>query len=823
MMRYIVFWKERLLMSKALTLARLKNTIFPELYSKYMVTKKLSISELEKLLAVAIYIINTKDIKLQNLGYRIIVEYCNNSKNYKPLYELANGYGLYPISKFIEDNYLSDDDRNFFTIWSDATVEQYCRESIYQTEEQRKMEIFCDGVKDENAAVIAPTSYGKSELIVKILKQYVGKNVCIITSTKALLMQTKKRIAEWGIIPRDKIIIHPEMDTSSKSGYIAVFTQERLQRLFQKNKGIAFDCMIIDEAHELMEDNIRSIVLAEMMIVAQKRYKDVKFKFLTPFISSADNLILRYAEYKLKSFRIQEYIKTEKFYLYDLKQGEKFFYDQFINEFYKVDSYKTMGEAEEVIRNASSKNIIYLNKPTDIERYAICLADKLSDVHSKEISDACISLSEYLQPQYNLIYCLRKGVIYHHGSVPDVVRVFIENLYKSLPEIKYIVTSSTLLSGVNLPANRLFVLDNKRGRSYLRPDAFKNLVGRICRLNEIFDHKTENLQMLEPEIHIIQGKFFSKNTNCKLFIKTVASVESKLDDKVENILLKKADIIGKKEALKSVQEFIENYENGTIPNYQQRYTTTEIGKTTIRNGIREIEIFQKEKNMQSLIDAYKGKGIIIDDIKSLLEAINDIFIAQFPNGTKANTYRLSQEETRKWYSMLWGWHIENKTYSEMINLVVDYWKKMLYENSNADVYVGRWGNKGHAGSHNKPYIDLRTKNESQIVNLAIVRIKEECDFIYNNLMRFVEALHDLKLLNERFYFKLKYGTDDEKIIYLRKNGLSLRLATLLLEKYRYLLKMDKLDVAVEFGKSLIVEMKKNKENGILLYEAENSI
>lgn len=48
----------------------------------------------------------------------------------------------------------------------------------------------------------------------------------------------------------------------------------------------------------------------------------------------------------------------------------------------------------------------------------------------------CDNIAEYLQPQYNLITCLRKGIIYHHGSVPDAIRIYIEDLYKETDGFK---------------------------------------------------------------------------------------------------------------------------------------------------------------------------------------------------------------------------------------------------------------------------------------------------------------------------------------------------------------------------------------------------
>ena len=84
-----------------------------------------------------------------------------------------------------------------------------------------------------------------------------------------------------------------------------------------------------------------------------------------------------------------------------------------------------------------------MNKPTDIEKFALALADVLPEVDSELIQNACDNISEYLQPQYNLLTCLRRGIIYHHGSVPDVIRIYIEDLYKKEDAVKYVITSST--------------------------------------------------------------------------------------------------------------------------------------------------------------------------------------------------------------------------------------------------------------------------------------------------------------------------------------------------------------------------------------------
>ena len=807
-----------------LTLAKIRNTDFASLYDRFIVGEKLSQKQYEILLAIAICFTNADDTNVQQLGYRIVVEYCNQTNDYIPLYEIAVNKGLYPVSKFIEQHYIDDSKRNFFTEWNDAFTEQYVSGEVCRSEQQNSLVHFFESKKDDTVSVIAPTSYGKSELILSAVKEYAGKKICVLTSTKALLIQTKKRVQQIskGIFP--KIVVHPEMYNPNDSSCLAVLTQERLLRIFKKDPQLSFDCIIVDEAHEMLEDDSRSRTLANVIIVAQKRNPEVAFKFLTPFLADSTNLKARYTTYDIEGFKVSEYIKTEKYFLYDLRNhtGLKL-YDQFLNKFLPISDNRNLGFEEDVVKAYSAgKNIIYLNKPTDIEKFALALADVLPEVDSELIQTACDNISEYLQPQYNLLTCLRKGIIYHHGSVPDAIRIYIEDLYKKDDAVRYVITSSTLLSGVNLPAERMFILDNKRGRSNLSHDSFKNLVGRVCRFSEIFNDETGNLYRLEPQIYLVFGKYFAQNANCESFLRNVAKVEQNYKDAVDNVLLSEAKITAdNEEKLRQASEFIENYENGVVEDYQERYTNTVSGKACIMNGITEFDVFAHEATIQQQVDVYQSESIKISDSNTLLETINDLFIQHLPDNGVESLKRLENKEARNFYSMMFEWRVKNKSYAEMISLFVGYWHQLYKKDRNVMVYVGKWGDIKRPGSNVARYTKFVGKNRTQVVNLAIVRIKEEQDFIDNTLIKYVEVLHDLDLIEDRFYAQIKYGTDDERTICLIKNGLSLSSAMLLIKKYGDHLQIDIPASTVVYGENLVAEMIKEEENQIQIYEVQS--
>jgi hypothetical protein len=807
---------------KGLTLYRLRNTNFSTLFKNLALGDTLTQIEYEKLLSLAIIFINESDPHILKLGYRIIVFYCNQTKDYKPLYDIALNKGLYPIVKSIEknDKYSNQIEESFFKLFNSSFGENYRNNNIYLSEQQKDLFSFFNENGDKSVSIIAPTSYGKSELIISTIKQRKIGNVCIIVPTKALISQTKRRIIEADITSIKKVITHPEMYLDTDKNITAVLTQERLMRLLKKKVELHFDLVFIDEAHNLLENNDRSILLASALSILEKRNYNVKFKFLTPFLIDSTNLTVRYADYNPEPFKVTEYIKTERFYIYDERNEKKLkFYDQFLDEFFYCHEAPFTSDIDLILKKSSNKNIIYLNKPSDLEKFSSAFSLNLSAISSKKIKKACEQISNLLDEDYLLINCIKKGVIYHHGSVPDNIRIYIEYLYSEIEEMKYVVTSSTLLEGVNIPAATLFLLDNKKGKGNLSSAQFKNLIGRICRFNEVFSPVVGNLKNLEPCIYLIGSNYISKKANLEKFIKTTMKVDKKEKDTPSNVLLKNVELTSENLTKKEIaDEFIENFEPGVVNNYNKSYAQTEIGRLCFANNITEIDIIANEQVMQQIVDL--NKDILLTTSNEIFEFFSRLFIP-FIKETEGNNNlrRLSFVESRNFYKMFLDWRIKSASYREMISSFVRYWGSLEKKGGDTDVYVGRWGDKIKNGF--RPlWTDIKTKRHKERINLAIVRIKEEQDFLDNIFIKYIEVLNDLNLVKGDFYEQIKYGTSDRFKIILIKNGLSLTLTNLLVSEYREYLKIDTDLNTVVIEPEIINKMKDNYENEILIYEVE---
>lgn len=809
---------------------------FSKIYTKLLRgLNSLSDEEIARIFRISLILINYGDYNVKKFGYSIILKYSNLTGNYEPLHDLCTSLGYVPIVKFMEKKELVHRSESFNDIFVDSLFETYLYKNKYLTSQQKSL--FFDISNSKQFIMVAPTSYGKSEIINEIARNNLDKNICILVPTKALLAQTRKQLSEDKIILKHfkQIIVHPDMYKQKRStmNILCVFTQERLLRLLQKTSSLKFDLILVDEAHNLLENNERSLLLTEVLMITNRRNENLLTNYFTPFLVSPQSLDSIYVnDLGHEEKRITEHLKIEKFYLIEnstLIEKKVCLYDQFLNKFTESYSMAAKNEMELIVKlnTNEDKCIIYVNKTRDLQKAAKKLTKNVNDgiVISDEIQTICKDISSFLHKDYDLLDCLKKGILYHHGSMPDLIRLYVEHLYKKYDFFKYIVTSSTLLEGVNLPASRLFILSNQKGSSNLTPSQFKNLVGRVCRLNAIFNSEKGSLSLLEPEIYLIENSFMRKNANLSKYIKNSTQEGITLKDKIDNVLLtnnKKKD--ANKDKIFAELQKVENIEPGTVKLEGTKfvYATTEVGKICFKNNITEFDIIADEKIVETSINNIKGK---ISDTTTLLEQIYMVFLSEFLKVVKNDNalMRLREKKARIFYTMLLDWRTKGSSYNYLINSYLRYWEEKIEcdELGRALVYVGtKWGEvKRTPKDFRELYVDIKEKTVKERVNLAIVRIKEEQDFIDNKLMKYIEALNDLKLLESDFYDQLKYGTKNKNVICLLKNGFSLDLAhEVTKDEYSGLIVIDLENDIINISNGIEKQMRTNSVNDILIFE-----
>ena len=78
------------------------------------------------------------------------------------------------------------------------------------------------------------------------------------------------------------------------------------------------------------------------------------------------------------------------------------------------------------------------------------------------------------------VKCTEYGVFTHHGSMPHGIRAAVEYAMQH-HLIRFVICTSTLAQGVNLPIRYLIVMNPYQGKQIMRKRDFLNLIGRVGR------------------------------------------------------------------------------------------------------------------------------------------------------------------------------------------------------------------------------------------------------------------------------------------------------------------------------------------------------
>ena len=139
---------------------------------------------------------------------------------------------------------------------------------------------------------------------------------------------------------------------------------------------------------------------------------------------------------------------------------------------------------------SATSNVVYVNGPAKAETTASQIFEALGEAADVSDHPRIRALRELCQKtiheRYALAEFIRRGVGFHYGNIPLLVRTEIEDLFRE-GLLRYLVCTSTLLEGVNLPCQSLFVLGPERGPGNKMTAAdFWNLAGRAGRWGQEF-------------------------------------------------------------------------------------------------------------------------------------------------------------------------------------------------------------------------------------------------------------------------------------------------------------------------------------------------
>lgn len=356
---------------------------------------------------------------------------------------------------------------------------------------------------NHKTAISAPTSAGKSFVLQKYISHYlpIKKTALYIVPTRALITQVANDLYKaFSLLdhdfPSEILTISVEPNEPIPETVIFVMTQERAQLLLANHPSFKPQVLIVDEAHSI-SDGARGVLLQNVIDEAFRRSPNSQVLFASPMIENLDIFSKLFGADDIISITSTEPAVSQNFIKikiddyrsgkFSISEAEPTDRTQFplgsVHLSQKLTTRAKILSRIPVHLSDGSVNIIYANGADEAERIAINIATLLRSRPNTKERDALAEISiESVHESYAMAACLRKGVAFHYGEVPALLRRSIEQAMTD-GHLDYLVCTSTLLQGVNLPAKNIFLLNPEKGSNKsIKPTDFWNLAGRAGRL-----------------------------------------------------------------------------------------------------------------------------------------------------------------------------------------------------------------------------------------------------------------------------------------------------------------------------------------------------
>lgn len=344
-----------------------------------------------------------------------------------------------------------------------------------------------------------PTSLGKSFIIKDMLFGLVQKpelenrSIVVLVPTKALITQTVADLREvLADLPEVHVSPHPQLSYFLRKQFsrtVFVFTPERLLSYLPEAPR-EIDHLFVDEAQKVISEHDTRSPLYYHAINETLRKFATKLIFASPNIDNPEIFLQLFQRSSEGSIAVPERTVSQRRYMVDFVERKVSHFGQhFDTTDNKYPLPPQWANKFDVVRELSRSNqsIVYINSSRGTVTGACEFADGLPDRHDPRLDSLAAFAAENVHEDYYLIRCLKKGVAFHHGRMPQDLRDKIEELFSATDSpLQFVFCTSTLLEGVNLPAKNIFVLSDRHGLKMLTRLDFENLIGRAGRLTYDF-------------------------------------------------------------------------------------------------------------------------------------------------------------------------------------------------------------------------------------------------------------------------------------------------------------------------------------------------
>lgn len=341
----------------------------------------------------------------------------------------------------------------------------------------------------------APTSMGKSFMMRMFIKKQVMDglkyNFAIVVPTKALINEVSSKIIKdlkemlqqynYRVVTSSG-----DLALSTPHNYIFVLTPERLLYLLISNETLNLDYLFIDEAHKISSKDKRSAFYYKVVDMLTRRKPTPHIIFASPNIPNPEVFLELIPNEKIEidDKLTSNYAPVSQVkFVVDLTEHEARYYNPITKSFGFLTKIVDNADLQMIVKyvGEGSQNIVYCSSTNKAVQYARDFAMNFSSLNIPELNALANDIRNEVHTEYYLAELVEKGIAYHIGYLPSDIRIRLEDYYRK-GYIKTIFCTSTLIEGVNLPADNLFITSYKSGLSNFTEVDFKNLMGRVGRI-----------------------------------------------------------------------------------------------------------------------------------------------------------------------------------------------------------------------------------------------------------------------------------------------------------------------------------------------------
>lgn len=511
-------------------------------------------------------------------------------------------------------------------------------------------------------SITAPTSTGKSFLLCQWLGEYFRENpkafVVYVVPTRALIQQVENDLRQeflegQTVLPVINVSSLPMASSvNDDSANVMVLTQERLHILMiampaERRPSL----MIVDEAHKF-GDGARGILLNNVIDTVSAEAGAMKLLFASPLVSNPEILLRgREAEGGVQAVSSVHITVNQNLLWVSQVRGKPMRWtveacigDKMVElgqiplPFRPTPTSKRLTLVASVLADPSGGNLVYADGAADAEKAAHQLWDLQTppEKTEPELQGLIDLIKAYIHPKYALANTLGRGIAFHYGNMPLLIRTEIERLFKE-GRVHFLVCTSTLVEGVNLPCKSIFVRGPHKGRGKpMNETDFWNLAGRAGRLGKEFQG---NVVCIDPRQKNVWKVPPPTTRSTYPIIPATDSVFDEIDEFISYIASATATDVGAKRAEfdQLVSYLIAQYsENDGLSHSPACAALSDDQRTRLQQAIKEvvesltlpIEIVHRNPGispfaMQRLLKYFQERTKPIEDLLPVLPESED--------------------------------------------------------------------------------------------------------------------------------------------------------------------------------------------------------